>query len=159
MQKTTRFHKPLPSTRIVTFAEPTTPAPEQEKRELYTVFSGRQLCELGHLFESANLAQYNPKGEHRHENSSRGSYSMLHPTIPWININTTPSKALEDAWADFSGYGMCSLLIEPSRTGDGYSVTAKGPAPCPGYLAGIISAEDYHFIVNETTKPAEIVTA
>ena len=46
MQKTTRFHKPLPSTRIVTFAEPTTPAPEQEKRELYTVFSGRSYASL-----------------------------------------------------------------------------------------------------------------
>ena len=84
---------------------------------------------------------------------------MLHPTIPWININTTPSKALEDAWAAHSGYGIQAMLIEPYRGGDGYTVTVKGPSPCSGYVAGIISAEDYHFIVNETTKPAEIVTA
>lgn len=142
------FHRALPNTRILAMPEPTVPAPLMEKREMYTLFAGRQICQLGHLFKSAHLAQHAKNGEHSHPNSKKGLFSMLHPDHPWINIHVTPTGQLENAWRSLMGYSMASLQIQATSRSPMYNVIANSPSSS-GYVVGMLTAQDVDFIVSE----------
>jgi hypothetical protein len=148
-------HRPLPSTRIVTMPPITEPVPVQEKRELYTIFAGKNCCQLGHLFESAHLAQQSPAGRYWHENSTRGVYCMLHPLHPWIKIHVTPSEALSKAWTSTIGGKISALTIRARSDGPMYNVLASD-SPSSNYIAGLLTPQDVDFMVNEVNKPDEI---
>ncbi len=129
------------------FPFPQSDAPQQEKREMYTFFSGHQLCELGHLVSAACLKPY------AGAKATPGfAFAMFHPSSMKYCIHLKPSAGVRDAWQALSGYGIQSMLLK-KRTDGLYSVVVSGPSPCSGYVAGLLTQNDIDAIVEGLPLP------